>query len=307
MKGSIFALAVLVSLSSAGIITGMLASHDEGPVITNSQANPVKVMPGESLAITVEVADSLGISSAVVEFPYEGGSDKVDMILIAGAGNKHTYQAVWLSHDTLNQKWYNTTVTVTDTIGKQAVAQVPWQDPTQGHDASSIRAGTFSAGNYAFPNNLTVGGTNLFVDNSTGNVGIGTASPAEKLAVSGNISITGTGNGIKFPDGTNQTTAAGDCGTGFTNVGTYCIQTDEAGTATWWDAADYCRDNYGARLCSVSEWYGACINDLLTNGIDDYEWTDNWLIDSAEEFGSGSCSTESNAVPGASNAFRCCK
>jgi hypothetical protein len=167
----------------------MLASHSEGPVIVNTQANPMKVAPGESLAVTVEVADSLGISSAVAEFPYEGGSDKVNMILLASVGNKHTYQAVWLSHDTMNQKWYNTTVTVTNAIGKRASVQVPWQDPTQGHDASSIRAGTFSAGNYAFPNNLTVGGTNLFVDNSTGRVGIGNTGPDTKLHVTGGVCI----------------------------------------------------------------------------------------------------------------------
>ncbi|MGR3176773.1 MAG: hypothetical protein ACUZ8E_01795 [Candidatus Anammoxibacter sp.] len=41
-----------------------------------------------------------------------------------------------------------------------------------------------------------------------GNVGIGTTNPTEKLEVNGNIKITGTGNGIKFPDGTAQTTAA---------------------------------------------------------------------------------------------------
>ncbi|MAE42469.1 hypothetical protein CMO93_01750, partial [Candidatus Woesearchaeota archaeon] len=39
-------------------------------------------------------------------------------------------------------------------------------------------------------------------------VGIGTISPNHKLTVSGNINITGSGNGIKFPDGTTQITAA---------------------------------------------------------------------------------------------------
>lgn len=43
--------------------------------------------------------------------------------------------------------------------------------------------------------------------NFSGSVGIG-ATPSEKLEVAGNVKITGTGNGIKFPDGTSQTTAA---------------------------------------------------------------------------------------------------
>ena len=42
----------------------------------------------------------------------------------------------------------------------------------------------------------------------SGNVGIGTANPDEQLEVGGNIAVTGTGNGIKFPDGTVQTTAS---------------------------------------------------------------------------------------------------
>jgi len=51
------------------------------------------------------------------------------------------------------------------------------------------------------------------VINDLGNVGIGTAAPGEKLEVAGNVKITGTGNGIKFPDGTSQTTAATAGGT----------------------------------------------------------------------------------------------
>ena len=42
----------------------------------------------------------------------------------------------------------------------------------------------------------------------SGNVGIGTANPDEQLEVGGNIAVTGAGNGIKFPDGTVQTTAS---------------------------------------------------------------------------------------------------
>ena len=54
--------------------------------------------------------------------------------------------------------------------------------------------------------------TALFVQSQTGNVGIGTEIPGERLSVAGLIeSITG---GIKFPDGTIQTTAGGGFGGG---------------------------------------------------------------------------------------------
>jgi hypothetical protein len=52
----------------------------------------------------------------------------------------------------------------------------------------------------------------LFIKDG-GNVGIGNTNPAQKLDVSGIVQISGSGNGLKFPDGTLQTTAAV---TGFT-------------------------------------------------------------------------------------------
>lgn len=43
----------------------------------------------------------------------------------------------------------------------------------------------------------------------TGMVGIGAVGTTESLEVTGNIQIKGTGNGVKFPDGTSQITASG--------------------------------------------------------------------------------------------------
>ncbi|WP_460676123.1 beta strand repeat-containing protein [Hymenobacter coalescens] len=44
--------------------------------------------------------------------------------------------------------------------------------------------------------------------NATGNVGVGTAAPTQKLEVAGSVKLSGAGNGLHFPDGTVQTTAA---------------------------------------------------------------------------------------------------
>jgi hypothetical protein len=52
---------------------------------------------------------------------------------------------------------------------------------------------------------INIGSGQLYKD-ASGNVGIGTTSPAQKLSVAGTIEST-TG-GVKFPDGTTQTTAA---------------------------------------------------------------------------------------------------
>jgi len=50
--------------------------------------------------------------------------------------------------------------------------------------------------------------TPTFTVRADGNVGVGTAIPGQKLEVVGNVKITGTGNGLTFPDNTVQLTAA---------------------------------------------------------------------------------------------------
>lgn len=52
---------------------------------------------------------------------------------------------------------------------------------------------------------LATAGSERFRIDSSGNVGIGTTSPGQKLTVAGTIES--TSGGIKFPDGTTQTTA----------------------------------------------------------------------------------------------------
>jgi hypothetical protein len=56
---------------------------------------------------------------------------------------------------------------------------------------------------------LTGNATRLYIASNTGNVGFGTTAPTQKLDVAGNVKVTGAGNGVIFPDGTKQTSAAG--------------------------------------------------------------------------------------------------
>ncbi|MBI3011246.1 MAG: hypothetical protein HYY58_01980 [Candidatus Omnitrophica bacterium] len=57
----------------------------------------------------------------------------------------------------------------------------------------------------------------LVIDQTNARVGIGATGPSEQLEVAGNIKVTGAGNGVIFPDGTTQKTAAGNRLTSFSS------------------------------------------------------------------------------------------
>ncbi|HZG52511.1 MAG TPA: tail fiber domain-containing protein [Pyrinomonadaceae bacterium] len=108
------------------------------------------------------------------------------------------------------------------------------------------------------------------IQNSTGNLGIGTTNPAQKLEVVGNLKLTGANNGIIFPDGSMMTTAS--AGGGNTPSGTSIITAinDPATTGTINDTrlpANLARAN------GANSWTGANIfnlglsanNSLITN------------------------------------------
>lgn len=73
----------------------------------------------------------------------------------------------------------------------------------------------------------TVKGQTLFVDDLTGRVGIGTNNPASTLTVKGVIES--TSGGVKFPDGTVQTTAV-------------TVQTNTL-LIGWWNVSQYVNGN----------------------------------------------------------------
>lgn len=56
--------------------------------------------------------------------------------------------------------------------------------------------------------NAVVSQSNSVVLGNNANVGIGTSAPTAKLEVVGDAKVSGVGNGVVFPDGTKQTTAA---------------------------------------------------------------------------------------------------
>ncbi len=178
----------LMLLNPAGMLTA-----PSYPEILDARVAPEKIPPGDPLYITAWIRDPRGIETIHVYIENEAGVDRVEMTLASGSLFDGMFEAKWISHDTLDKKWYNATIIATNTMNLSSYVILAWQDPTQGHAASQVRAGTFSSGNYAFPNNLSVGGTNLFVDNSTGMVGINTTGPGFVLDVGGRSRIRGSG------------------------------------------------------------------------------------------------------------------
>jgi len=159
------------------------------PTLISSYADPLKVRPGDSLKIVVEVQDDYGIINAKALFTHEKGTDEVPMTLTGTApGERYAYASTWIVHDTLNERWYNTSVILTNSKGKTLTVQVPWQDPTVSHPAEQIQPGVFQDGNFTFRGSLTVNGT----VSTNGSLGIGTSTPSTNLHIrtSGNPSLT---------------------------------------------------------------------------------------------------------------------
>ena len=114
--------------------------------------------------------------------------------------------------------------------------------PNLGHTLGELEPGTFSGGDYAFPDNLGIGGN---------------------LDVSGTI----TGSLIM------------QCPTGFTSIESAgrqlgCMQEYEQGSGNWDEAQDDCFDTYGGKLPSTGEWYLSMLNYDLNDETVNWEWND---------------------------------
>jgi hypothetical protein len=111
------------------------------------------------------------------------------------------------------------------------------------------------------PNDLAIvtgNVTRLQIQNSTGNVGIGVASPSAKLEVVGNLKLAGVGNGIMFPDGSVMSTASPGGGSpSGTSVVTAINDQATAGTIN-----DNRLSGNIARLNGANAFFGATVFNL---------------------------------------------
>jgi len=107
--------------------------------------------------------------------------------------------------------------------------------------------------------------TQLVLD-TNGRVGVGTATPQATLDVNGNMKVSGLGNGVIFPDGTKQTTAA--AGGGGSMTGTSIVSAiNDAATAGVISEARLSPNV--AKLNAQNAWTGqnTFVNGLSANGV----------------------------------------
>ncbi len=101
------------------------------------------------------------------------------------------------------------------------------------------------------------------------------------------------------------------CPSGFTKIENQgqtlgCMQNIESGTNNWEAATNDCFDAYGGRLPSVTEWYIAMANYVLTDETDDPEWNSNHDASNRyAESGNGSISNTGSSPDTSILAYRC--
>jgi hypothetical protein len=154
-----------------------------------------------------------------------------------------------------------------------------WKDTTQtGFPSRAVALGMSNPGVVTLENDFifsTFSGAwaeRMRIQNATGNIGIGTTNPTQKLEVAGSVKLTGAGSALIFPDGTSMTTAITGGGGGGTPSGTSIVNAiNDPSTAG--AISDARVSGNIARLNGANAWSGANVfgaglsanNALVTN------------------------------------------
>lgn len=95
------------------------------PKVIHASVEPMKVLPGDLMFITVKAEDIFGISSVTA---YMGGIEKIELSLIRGSEYQGIWNNSWRVHST-EQKEYITTVKAVNNLGLASYAEISWSDP----------------------------------------------------------------------------------------------------------------------------------------------------------------------------------
>ncbi len=93
--------------------------------VLNATAYPAKVLPGDTLTLTVTLEDPKGIALVTADM---GGIETVSLHRIQGTDTHGTWEVAWGVHGTEERK-YVSTVTVMNRQGERVTVDIPWVDP----------------------------------------------------------------------------------------------------------------------------------------------------------------------------------
>ncbi|MBW3011130.1 hypothetical protein KY326_02855 [Candidatus Woesearchaeota archaeon] len=198
---AIFALIFIVSVS---LINSEF--YQEKPSIIDVEVTPLKVRPGIPLKINVKVQSNNEIESAYAKFNFENGSDTLRMVRVYSNNNIEEFSSVWLTHDTLDKKWYTTDLIITDKNGEVLEKTVEWQDPrVVSHNWSEMTGGGYCIASFnhtTCPDGYTALSTSnpnsvgKFLKGNSSNVGTVGGSQTHSHTVNGTI-----GANLEYPSG----------------------------------------------------------------------------------------------------------
>ncbi|MFL6229406.1 MAG: tail fiber domain-containing protein [Pyrinomonadaceae bacterium] len=220
---------------------------------TITEANGFVGIGTTSPASMLHLAGPAGVNAITLNTP---GNEKFRFQTVAGVNNwgaftlNSTYNSGWQLDETTTNGWF-------------------FKLDTRGGNAANRENGLWL---YRIPQ-----GPNPHVDEApvfgvtngqayfAGNVAIGLDTPTQKLDVAGNVKITGVGNGLIFPDGTKQTTAAAGGGS---MTGTSIVSAIND-AATVGAIADNRLSPNVAKLNTQNAWTGqnTFVNGLSSNGV----------------------------------------
>jgi hypothetical protein len=202
-----------------------------GQVNVNGARNPNSAQPALAIQSTADAGSFDSTGNGSIRFEATGWSETRAILFNAykkatqTAGTPNTY--LFTTGNTaygFNGNPYQYTAGAINFVSNTGLFEfrsAPWEPNGSGAN-TDINWGTAqmtldNAGNATVTGNLTAGHaafTSSYNSYFTGNVGIGTTTPAQKLEVDGSLLIgpANSGSGIIFPDGTTQTSACGALG-----------------------------------------------------------------------------------------------
>ena len=187
----------LVKGGATPLITGDLISGYAYGIMYN----------GTSFALLSSTFNVSSIGTLNVSGNATLGSSSANTVTINGTAvnipNSLNFDSNTLFIDATNNRVGIGTATPAQTLSVAGAAEVTGNVVLGASGANTL---TLNGTALSVPNNLNIDTNTFFIDATNDRVGVGTATPAQKLSVAGTIES--TSGGVKFPDGTTQTTSA---------------------------------------------------------------------------------------------------